>query len=271
MPGLTNEGNTCWMNSALQCLLHVPQLVNFVRHDMFEGCLFRKRKNACDLATEFSKLAKAYWNNSAEQSAAGVLEAFVRTHRSFKGKRHKNDAAEALMLFVDTLHSALANTEQIPDHPVPFEGDKESWDAHAKIAGHSLISDVFAGQRRLDTSSFETFLGLTLDHTAPVTKALAAYDFTRLPLILAITLQKSEDKQFVPYEAEMRVAENSFEVHYKLFAVLLHHGGADDGHWTALACHADSWTHYDDATSSAVHVNDVVQKNAAMLLYKRLL
>jgi hypothetical protein len=259
------------MNSALQCLLHVPQLVNFARHEMFEGCLFRKRKNACDVATEFAALAKTYWNSGDEQSASGILEAFVRAHRSFKGKRHKNDAAEALTLFVDTLHSALANTERISDHPVPFEGDEDSWNAHINATGYSMILDVFAGQRRLENKSFETFFGLTLDHSVPVTKALGAYDFTRLPLILAITLQKSEDKQFVAYEADMHATENSFVVRYKLFAVLLHHGGADDGHWTALACHADTWTHYDDTACSTVHVNDVVQKNAAMLLYKRLL
>jgi len=273
MPGIANDGNTCWMNSALQCLLHVPQLVNFVRHDMFQECLFKKRKNACDLATEFSKLARAYWAGSekGERSASAVVEAFMRTHRAFKGKRHKNDAAEALMLFVDTLHAALANTTRIPDHPVPFEGDAASWDEHAKAAGYSLIFDVFVGQRRLEDDTFETFWGLTLDHSVPVTKGLSAYAFTRLPLILAITLQKSEEKQFVTYDADMPVAENGFEVRYKLFAVLLHHGGAEDGHWTALACHADSWTHYDDAAASGVHVNDVVQRDAAMLLYKRIL
>lgn len=273
MPGLTNDGNTCWMNAALQCLLHVPQLVNFVRHDMFEGCLFKKRKNACDLAVEFSKLAKAYWTGpeDGERSASSVLAAFARVHRAFKGKRHKNDAAEALTLFVDTLHGALANKERIADHPVPFEGDAASWNAHATAVGYSLVLDVFAGQRRLENKTHEFFWGLTLDHSAPVTKALSSYRFTRLPLILMITLQKSEDKQFVTYDADMRIGENNFEVRYKLFAVLLHHGGADDGHWTALACHADSWTHYDDASASTVHVNDVVQRDAALLLYKRVL
>lgn len=272
MPGLTNDGNTCWMNAALQCLLHVPQLVNFVRHDMFEGCLFKKRKNACDLAVEFSKLAKAYWTGpeDGERSATSVLEAFARTHRAFKGKRHKNDAGEALLLFVDTLHAALANAKKIPDHPVPFEGDAASWDAHAEAAGYSPVFDIFAGQRRME-KTHETFWGLALDHSAPVTKALSAYDFTRLPLILVITLQKSEDKKFVTYDADMRIGENGFEVRYKLFAALLHHGSADDGHWTALACHAESWTHHDDASSSAVHVNDVVQRDAVMLLYKRIL
>ena len=34
--GLSNLGNTCYMNSALQCLIHIPQLKNYFIYNGFE-------------------------------------------------------------------------------------------------------------------------------------------------------------------------------------------------------------------------------------------
>lgn len=274
MPGFANEGNTCWMNATLQCLLHVPQLVNFVRDDMFAESLVHKRKNACDFASAFAELARKYWASADVLSAGDAIEAFMRIHRSFKGKRHRHDAGEALLLCLDTLHTAMGNVRKIDDHPVSFDGcpeERDAWEKHAEVAGHSPIADIFVGQRQVE-DGYEQFTSLTLDPHATIEKSFEGLRFTRLPLTLIVTLKKTENKQFVGYGDELVLHDATFQVSYKLFAVLMHHGSSATGHWTALAQNRGAWKHFDDATENAVEdLNNIIQKDAVVLLYKRML
>ena len=262
------------MNATLQCLLHVPQLVNFVRDDMFAGSLVHKRKNACDFASAFAELARTYWTSpGGVLSTADATEAFMRVHRSFRGKRHRHDAGEALLLCVDTLHTAMGNVEKIDDHPVPFEvpEEKDAWERDATVAGHSPITDIFAGQQKIG-DKYEQFTSLALDPHATVEKSFEGLKFTRLPLILVAALKKTEDKQFVGYGDELVLHDAAFQVSYKLFAVLMHHGSSTTGHWTALAQNRGAWKHFDDAGETPVEdLNNIIQKDAMVLLYKRML
>ncbi len=284
MPGFENHGNTCYFSAAMQCLLHVPQLVNYARDPVFHSALHAKRKNACDLARAFSDLAKDYWtasSDSAVLSCQPTLDAFARVHRAFQGKRHQHDAGEVVLLTLDTLHSALSKLDLprgqpiVKDHPIPFRGDMQAWQTHSSTCGHSMITEIFQGQQCNTTSDGkEHFFGLVLEPRDTLDKALTAHlethTFSRLPLVLVASLSKSDAKQYVAYDATLTVPENDLMIEYTLFAVLLHHGTAEDGHWTALCRLQGSWRHFDDATVTPVaNVNDIVQRNAIMLFYIR--
>lgn len=90
MLSFKNSGNTCWFSSALHMILHIPQIANMLRHDMFDKMLVQKRKNAHFFSIELSQIAKMYWSNfefERQFDATNLLMLFAKINRNFAGKK----------------------------------------------------------------------------------------------------------------------------------------------------------------------------------------
>lgn len=105
--------------------------------------------------------------------------------------------------------------------------------------------------------------------------------FTYLPRILVIHLKRFDggDKfekldKFVDYPTDLdlgRFALPECAHHYRLFAVCLHHGTVEDGHYTSCAEVQGQWFVMDDEAATPMKdINDVIQRDAYVLFYKRL-
>jgi len=274
---MTDSGND-WMFATLHCVVHLPQLTNFLLDErLMRSSLVTKRKNACEFASGLSELAIAYWSSSSETSSPKtssseppqtfdirssvfdkVLDAFLRIHRSFKGKRHDRNAAEALRSCLETLHLAFGNVPDV-EHPIRFDDDG---DDDIRTTQRSIVSDVFEGV--FDDGNTFTVMSINDTNAPTVVKSLESYTFRRTPLTFVVTLPE----HFVSYDVNLTMIERGFQVPYALVAVLLHH---HEEKWTALAYHDGQWRHFENDRVTPVPVNSIVQKNAAMLLYKRLL
>ena len=110
LSGLTNLGNTCFLNSAMQVLSHTYELNNFLAKQSYKKKLNHKYDSA--LLLEWDNLREILWNKNCIVSP----NKFVRTVQKiaqFKGVDiftgfNQNDLPEFLIFVIDCFHNALA-------------------------------------------------------------------------------------------------------------------------------------------------------------------
>jgi ubiquitin C-terminal hydrolase len=275
-----NDANRCWFISALQVLLHIPQIANVMREDsVFPKMLFTKRKNASDFASAIAELAKQYWKSFEHETVADVspiIETFTKINRNFAGKK-MYDASECFLKIIETLETAFIPK---PPSPLPETCNMDAWNAYAAKISSTFLADIFLGQAlqksKDGSTSFDHFTGLTISgNHSSVDKGIAEYlhdpdtgvqrEITKFPLILPVFFQKTADKNFVTYDISLSVEDAK----YDLFAVLLHVGNC---HWIALAKGpTSSWKLFDDSNmKNIIDINTIIQRDAMLLLYKKI-
>lgn len=109
--GLINLGNTCYMNSIFQILLHHDNLVNYFLSGKTEKEINDERKESI-VVKEFNRLVKGYWSFDKyhQIKPLSIIKILWHMNSMFHPYR-QNDAQEFLTYLLDTLHTGL-------EHPV---------------------------------------------------------------------------------------------------------------------------------------------------------
>jgi ubiquitin carboxyl-terminal hydrolase 8 len=110
LTGLANLGNTCFMNSALQCLAHTQLLNNFLDNKDYKKKLNRKPESL--ILVEWDNLREMMWSENCVISPGGFLAALQKVARIkdkaiFNGFA-QNDLPEFLGFIIDCFHTAIS-------------------------------------------------------------------------------------------------------------------------------------------------------------------
>ena len=154
--GLVNLGNTCYMNSALQCLSNTYDLTKYFIDKLFEYDINRGNRLGSNgtVATVYYKLINELWYGKSESF---FPTDFIKTFRESKKDLlyGQQDSQEFLSLLLDQLHEDLNRISNKPyielfekqENETENQASKRWWEIHKKRED-SIIVDLFNGQFR---------------------------------------------------------------------------------------------------------------------------
>ncbi|XP_073062094.1 ubiquitin carboxyl-terminal hydrolase 5-like isoform X3 [Primulina eburnea] len=210
LTGLLNLGNTCFMNSAIQCLVHTPEFARYFREDYHQEI---NRQNPLgmvgELALAFGDLLRKLWAPGRAPVAPRPFKAkLARFAPQFSGCS-QHDSQELLAFLLDGLHEDLNRVKHKPyikskdaDGRPDEEVADEYWANHI-ARNDSIIVDVCQGQFKSTlvcplcskvSVTFDPFMYLSLPLQPATTRNMTVTVFTcdgsALPAAWSVTVPK---------------------------------------------------------------------------------
>ncbi|PYH94626.1 UCH-domain-containing protein [Aspergillus ellipticus CBS 707.79] len=158
--GLSNLGNTCYMNSALQCVRSVEELTHYFLNDVYKKDLNPSNPLAHngDVAKAYANLLRQIYDEAGQSSFAPrqLKHTIGRYGPAFSGYGQQ-DSQEFLLFLLDGLQEDLNRIMKKPYIEKPDSTDEmvhnkkalhdfadTCWDIY-KARNDSVITDLFAG------------------------------------------------------------------------------------------------------------------------------
>nr|CAX74616.1 ubiquitin thiolesterase [Schistosoma japonicum]CAX74617.1 ubiquitin thiolesterase [Schistosoma japonicum] len=152
--GLNNLGNTCFMNSALQCMSNVPALTSYFLSGKWKSELNIRNPLGSQgrIAIAYADLIKQLWSGTRAYAVPREFKIEIaRIARQFSGYA-QHDTHELLVFLLDGLHEDLNRIHSKPyievkdsDGRPDIEVANEAWQYY-KSRNDSIIVDLFHGQ-----------------------------------------------------------------------------------------------------------------------------
>ena len=180
--GLYNIGNTCFMNSGLQCLSNCYELTKYFLLNLYEDDINQKNKlgSGGKIAFIYRKLLEDLWKGDENAINPSYFKnIFAQFVKKFSGYAQQ-DSNEFLIYLLDKIHEDLNSVSKKPYIEIEEKGKDESdedaskrwWEMHL-LRENSIIVDLFQGQFKST---------ITCNYCNRIAVSFDSYMFLSLPI-----------------------------------------------------------------------------------------
>ena len=241
MRGLLNLGNTCYFNTAVQCLAHAPPLSRFlIEAEPYTG--------PCDVTREYQKVVRQLFLKDVTDPVdpSALLGAFRTRFPSFANPNEQHDAQEVILVLIDLFEKSFSekfirsifNGQECQETVYPKGVSKKESEFVTCIlfpTSETSLEDLI--KRREKHVGIEGYVD---DDGTRYNIAAVRQVVTRWPRILGFTFSMYENK--FPIKIPLEFGD------HKLFALVIHQGIQWGGHYALIVRRHDKWFIKDDDT-----------------------
>lgn len=235
LTGLRNLGNTCYMNSVVQCLSSVAPLATYFMSGVFREDINRSNRDGTrgELAESFSVLIRVLHSGQYKCVSAGEFKRTVGKFKSQFSGYDQHDSQELLAFLMDGLQEDLNKVKVKPylkapgDDLDPQTAADMAWENHKK-RNESIMVELFDGLFMStvqcmvcskESRTFDSFSNLTLP--LPPHKSQCTLEDC-LKLFTKPEKMAGDDKWFCPKCRQRREASKRIQI-WKLPRILVVH------------------------------------------------
>lgn len=177
LSGLRNIGNTCFLNSVVQCLSNTRILKDYLFNKDYLSEISSETKGAGCLIKSFADVIYELWSGEGKIVNTTAFKAQIQRYAPRFMGYNQQDAQEFLRYLLEGLHDDInrvtvkpRNLPEIDDHLSDSIKANESWKQYLRC-DNSKIVDLFVGQLKStlqctvcghSSTTFEVFWDLSL-------------------------------------------------------------------------------------------------------------
>lgn len=301
--GLSNLGNTCFLNAILQCLTHTVPLVRGLRSCNHSASSHGDSNGFCVICTLCEQIECSLASSGGTLSPLKLVDNLSYFSSSFR-RYQQEDAHEFMQCALDKLDRCFID---LKNNNKSFEG----FNLVEKTFGGRLISKLRCCNCGHSSNTYEPLIDMSLEIENADTLPSALESFTKVECIEAnfkcdsckkevslekqllldqtpsvaafhlkrfktdgISVQKIDKHVNFPLELDLQPysicdQDNNVPLKYDLYAVVVHIGySATSGHYFCYVRSApDTWHKLDDSKVTVVSADSVLSQEAYILFY----